>query len=111
LLDCSPEVSLERISPDAKLQENSRSTLESVRIDEEGTRRFEKETLRFHLRVRQGYLALAKNDPKRWRVLDASKPIDKLSGIIWNIVQPLLQHPTTNINTDSTDLQSRFPIV
>ncbi len=110
LLDCSPEVSLERISPNAKLQENPQPISKKVRVDEEGTRRFEKETLKFHTRVRQGYLALAKKDPKRWRILDANKPVDKLSEIIWDIVQPLLQHPTANINTDHTDLQSRFPI-
>jgi len=35
--------------------------------------RFEKETLAFHEKVRQGYLTLAKREPKRFRVIDASK--------------------------------------
>jgi dTMP kinase len=34
--------------------------------------RFEKEALEFHERVRQGYLTLARNEPDRFRVIDAS---------------------------------------
>ncbi|MBW1859651.1 MAG: dTMP kinase [Deltaproteobacteria bacterium] len=34
--------------------------------------RFEKEALGFHERVRQGYLTLARNEPDRFRVIDAS---------------------------------------
>lgn len=34
--------------------------------------RFEKEALAFHERVRLGYLTLAKNEPDRFRVIDAS---------------------------------------
>jgi dTMP kinase len=34
--------------------------------------RFEKEAIEFHERVRQGYLTLARNEPDRFRVIDAS---------------------------------------
>ena len=38
--------------------------------------RFEREHLRFHEMVRDGYLALARNEPDRFRVIDASRDID-----------------------------------
>jgi len=34
--------------------------------------RFESEDLRFHRRVREGYLALAAAEPKRYAILDAA---------------------------------------
>lgn len=40
--------------------------------------RFEAEDLRFHRRVREGYLALAKAEPKRFIVIDASGSIDEV---------------------------------
>jgi dTMP kinase len=46
-----------------------------ARLHPGGHDRLEREALDFHLRVRQGYLALAKEEPKRWRSLDASKPM------------------------------------
>jgi dTMP kinase len=38
--------------------------------------RFEAEDLRFHRRVREGYLAMAVAEPKRFRVVDANGTID-----------------------------------
>ncbi len=35
--------------------------------------RFEKESLAFHEKVREGYLTLAKREPERFRIVDASK--------------------------------------
>ena len=40
--------------------------------------RLEGEDLRFHRRVREGYLALAKEDPERYLVIDASGTIDEV---------------------------------
>jgi dTMP kinase len=37
--------------------------------------RLEQEALEFHQRVRHGYLDLARQDPERFRVLDAAKPL------------------------------------
>ncbi len=38
--------------------------------------RFEKENLDFHRRIRDGYLALMREDPKRFRLIDASRDVD-----------------------------------
>lgn len=40
--------------------------------------RFEGEDLRFHRRVREGYLALAEAEPERYAVVDASGAIDEV---------------------------------
>ncbi len=39
-----------------------------------GESRFEQERIRFHEKVRQGYLALAQKEPGRIRIIDASAP-------------------------------------
>jgi dTMP kinase len=46
-----------------------------ARLHPGGHDRLEREALDFHLKVREGYLTLAANEPKRWRILDASKPM------------------------------------
>ena len=46
----------------------------AVAAEDEG--RFEAEDLRFHRSVREGYLALAKAEPKRFRVIEASGSVD-----------------------------------
>jgi dTMP kinase len=52
--------------------------------------RFEREALAFHRRVRRGYLKLAAEEPKRWLVVDAKQPKEKISQIIWQRVSKLL---------------------
>ncbi len=44
--------------------------------------RIEREALSFHRRVRRGFLALAKKEPRRMVVLDTSKPVGWVSGRI-----------------------------
>jgi dTMP kinase len=52
--------------------------------------RFEAEAVNFHRRVREGYLKLAAQEPKRWLVIDATKSKDEIAGIIWQRVSKLL---------------------
>jgi len=52
--------------------------------------RFEREEIAFHQRVRQGYLEMAKKDPERWLVLDASLPSKEVTRIIWDRVERIL---------------------
>lgn len=62
LLDLEPQIGLKRAWKE--IDRGTRTGLET---------RFEKETLRFHKKVRAGYLALARNDPDRFEVIDASQ--------------------------------------
>jgi dTMP kinase len=40
--------------------------------------RFEKETQAFHEKIRQGYLSLARKEPERIKVIDATMPPDEI---------------------------------
>jgi dTMP kinase len=53
--------------------------------------RFEIENVSFHRRVREGYLKMAKAEPKRWLVVDATKSKEEIAGIIWPRVRQLLK--------------------
>lgn len=60
LLDLPPEVGLARAWE--QIHQGQRKSVET---------RFEKEALRFHERVRAGYLTLAHSEPGRFRIIDA----------------------------------------
>ncbi len=52
--------------------------------------RIEREGPEFHARVRQGYLSLAKQEPDRFCILDASLSRESLQTAIWNKVQNVI---------------------
>jgi dTMP kinase len=56
--------------------------------------RMERQELEFHERVRQGYLELAGEEPKRWVVLDATRPAAEIQAQIRAWVESRLQHDT-----------------
>jgi len=78
LLDCPSDVGLKRA-----LQRNR--TLKQEREE-----RFEREEIQFHQRVRKGYLAIAKKEPHRVRVIDTREGEDKVFERIRKIVDDLI---------------------
>jgi dTMP kinase len=52
--------------------------------------RFQKETLSFHRRIREGYLKLAAAKPERWLVIDATGSKEEIADIIWRKISRLL---------------------
>ena len=52
--------------------------------------RFVREPLAFHQRVRQGYRRLARAEPERWLVVNATLPQKEIARIIWQRVARLL---------------------
>lgn len=48
--------------------------------------RIESETLEFHERVRQGYLALARRYPSRFRLVDAMRDVSSVAADVWAAV-------------------------
>ena len=48
------------------------------------TNRLDREPLDFHARVRSRYLDLAAREPLRWRVLDATLPLEELERQAWD---------------------------
>ena len=55
--------------------------------------RLEAEPSEFHERVRAGFLALARNDPGRYLVLDATRPAAELTAVIQERVRDMLPDP------------------
>lgn len=64
------------------LDRGGRSTEES---------RFEAEHLAFHERVRAGYLALARKEPGRFRVIDAARPEERVREAVIDVVAKKLK--------------------
>jgi dTMP kinase len=60
----------------------------------EAEARFENEELAFHDRVRQGYLALARAEPDRFRLVDASATPEVIQNNLRVLVEDLLQRRT-----------------
>lgn len=50
------------------------------------------ESIEFHRRVREGYLELARREPKRIAVVDASKPLQQVTQAAWQQLQRFLDH-------------------
>jgi len=79
LFDLDPAVALAR----ARRRNRERGVDET-----EG--RFERERLDFHVRVREGYLALAAAAPERIRVLEAARPVDDVEREVGGALLDLL---------------------
>jgi dTMP kinase len=78
LLDCPSEVGLKRA-----IQRNR-----TLKQEREG--RFEREEMEFHQRVRKGYLAIARKEPRRVKVIDTREGEEKVFEKIQKIVDNLL---------------------
>lgn len=53
--------------------------------------RMDEQTLEFHRRVRQGYLALTQMEPHRWVVIDGARPVESVAADIQAIVEARLK--------------------
>jgi dTMP kinase len=88
LLDMPPEAGLDRRTASAD--------------------RLESEPAEFHRRVRAGFLALARAEPSRYVVLDATEPTGAVSREIKDRIQELLPDPVPNVAEAVT---GSFPVV
>ncbi len=64
--------------------------------------RLEAEPEEFHLRVRGGFLALARAEPGRYLVLDADRPAEEITRDIQDRVRDLLPDPVPSVSEAST---------
>jgi len=83
LIDCEAAVGLER----------ARNRIDSQSGPRE--ERFELESLEFHQRVRDGYRAIAQQEPRRFITVDGSGSIEEISAII---IDQVLQKRLNNSN-------------
>jgi dTMP kinase len=65
----------------------------SVRRGREAVDRFEKEGMAFHEGLRRGFLDIAKQEPRRCVVIDASRDQQTISDAIWEVVAERFQMP------------------
>ena len=84
LLDIEPADALARVGGQPGGQTDGR-------IDQPDQQRFEEQPLEFHERVAEGYRALAREEPSRWFVIDASRPVEQVAERVWNVVGNLLK--------------------
>ena len=57
----------------------------------EGTDRIEREVVEFHERVRRGFLAIAKAEPERVKLLDGTLNPSELLAQAWRFCQPIIE--------------------
>jgi dTMP kinase len=79
LLDCPSDVGLKRA-----IQRNRT-------LKQEKEERFEREEIQFHRRVRKGYLAIARKEPRRVKVIDTRQGEEKVFEKIQKIVDNLIE--------------------
>ncbi len=64
--------------------------------------RLEAEPAEFHLRVRAGFLALARAEPRRYLVLDADRPAKEITRDIQDRIRDLLPDPVPSVAEANT---------
>jgi len=86
------EWATEGMAPDLTILLDLEAEAARGRLDEARTRydRLEAEASEFHDRVRDAYLAIAEREPDRFLVVDASRPVDEIAGVIRARVAGLL---------------------
>jgi len=83
LLDLPPETGLGRAW--RQIENGQRTGTET---------RFEEEALSFHGRVRDGYLALARREHRRFKIIDASGPQERVEKEILAVLNSVILKPT-----------------
>lgn len=61
------------------------------RGDQPAEDRFEREERAFHRRIREGYLRLAQDDPRRYRIVDASRGIDAVYDDVLCLLKKIVE--------------------
>jgi dTMP kinase len=82
ILDMPTQASMDRVLPKFSLfPDDPDAGLEKDRI--------ERRPIEYHERVRQNYLAQAKADPKRYRVVDADRPPEAVHADVWRVLEAM----------------------
>lgn len=75
---------------DLEIEEGFRRIGERYSANGESHDRFERESMDFHQRVRDGYHALMKREPERFRLVQSNRPIETVAEEIWQAVKEAL---------------------
>ena len=93
LLDLPAEVGLARAELRARRASGTFPTIEnpSSAANISDWNKFEEQNLAFHQRIRDGFLALAKDEKNRFCILDASKDAETVAGVAIEAIKGLLK--------------------
>ncbi|MGY0007183.1 dTMP kinase [Micromonospora sp. I033] len=80
------------------LDVDPRTGMSRVDSRNQGADRLEAESLAFHERVRYAFLDLAAADPKRYLVLDASRPVEEIAAAVARRVDEFLVDPAAIVH-------------
>lgn len=92
------QLASEEIQPDLTLlldlpveQGLGRALQREVLAQDSTEGRFEREAVEFHQRVRSGYRTLADQDPERYRIIDAARPLEQIHREISTIIDQFME--------------------
>jgi len=80
----------EGITPDLTILLDADPKTALTRLNSKRLHRIEKETLEFHIRVREDYLIRAQKYPERIKIINANLPINEVFEKAWKIVREFL---------------------
>ena len=87
---CGDTTPTKTIFLDLPVEEGLKRANARLSIDGSSEGRFEKETLDFHHRVREGFLAIAKQEPERVKTIGASGTVEEVFAQIKNAIKGIL---------------------
>ncbi|MBI4213201.1 MAG: dTMP kinase [Chloroflexi bacterium] len=90
LLDVPPEVGIHRNrAAGAAAVAGQTSFFEELHLSQDWNR-FEDEAIAFHGRVREAYGRMARAEPERWVVVDATRSSEEVAAELWSVVETAL---------------------
>ena len=75
------------IDPEEGLQRTHGRAAEQAEVED----RFERFGLAFHRKLREAFLRIAEENPRRCVIIDAARPVEAVAADVWAAVQPLLE--------------------
>jgi dTMP kinase len=94
LIDLMNGIASQGLRPDVTILFDIESSAGLARLHPSGHDRLEREAIEFHQRVRHGYLELTKEEPQRWRIVDAAGPMSSVQEELRRIVSDALAAKT-----------------
>jgi dTMP kinase len=83
-------IAVQGLTPDLTILLDVPADKGLIRKEDTAPDRFHTEKLTFHQRVKEGYLKLARFEPKRWVVIDGTQSKEIIGGIIWEKISKLI---------------------
>lgn len=90
-IECVNQMATSGLRPDITVLLDTEPGLGLGRKHNSSEDRFEAEDIAFHIKIREGYLELARNAPDRWLVVESAQSIERIKRIIQDQITPMLK--------------------